>query len=93
MYTLMTAPSIVYLLMGFGTLFILADLMRIYRGCPPPKVVYRYLPKTFEQEQDSAPLPSTVFKKMFEQPDSWTSGIISTDSRPRTYNQYWISQE
>ncbi len=39
--------------------------------CPPNHVEYRYIPKTFEQEQE-APVPVlSVFGKMFQDEDAW----------------------
>ena len=39
--------------------------------CPPNRVEYRYIPKTFEQEQE-APVPVlSVFGKMFQDEDAW----------------------
>jgi hypothetical protein len=32
---------------------------------PPTQVVYRYIPRTFEEEQENPLLPSDVFAPMF----------------------------
>ena len=39
--------------------------------CPPNKIKYKYLPRSFEQEQDELPRPSNVFSDMFKLPSTW----------------------
>jgi hypothetical protein len=47
--------------------------------CPPPVIDFRYLDKTFE-EQQSLPVPlSSIYSNMFEGKDAW----IQTNNNAR----------
>lgn len=54
-----------------GTIFIVIDIVKSYYNCPPEKTIYKFIPRTFEEEQNY-PIPvQTIFNKMFEQPSPW----------------------
>ena len=57
------------------------------------KVVYRYIPRTLEEEMETPIYISEIFKTMFSQPSTW---IDSTDDdairRKENMNKYFISQ-
>lgn len=60
-----------FFLLFIGLIFVVTGYIQSNQQCPPPVVVYRYIPRTFEEEQDNpAPLMS-VFGKMFEEPDQY----------------------
>jgi hypothetical protein len=56
------------------------------------KVEYRYIPRTFIQEQLNPLQPSDAFDDMFNGIDPWQGGVALPHPRTK-YNQYWISQE
>lgn len=62
--------------------------------CPPPKIEYRYIPRTFKQEQDNPARVSQIFSKMFEEPSPWVAGVRleGNSSKNRAINRYFISQ-
>lgn len=39
------------------------------------KIEYRYVPRTFEEEQNEPVYPSDIYKKMFEVPSIWVSSF------------------
>ena len=39
-----------------GLLFVIINLVKTYNPCPAPKVIYRYVPRTFIEEQEN-PVP------------------------------------
>lgn len=46
-----------------------------YNFCPPPRVEYRYIPRTFEQEQlDRTPILAT-YGKLFTNASPWEESI------------------
>jgi len=57
------------------------------------KIIYRYIPRTFEEEQVD-PIPvSDVFETMFSQPDPWVTSMRYYDVRKQeNINRYFITQ-
>ena len=37
--------------------------------CPPDQVIYKYVPRTFKEEQEDPVKVSDVFRDMFEKPN------------------------
>jgi len=65
--------SIILLFAIIGIIFITAGYIKGNFQCPPPKIEYRYIQKSFEDEQD-APTPlmsiSGIYS-MFENDSPW----------------------
>ncbi len=58
-----------------------------------PKIVYRYLPRTLEEEQKEPIAVSELYNSMFTQTSPWIGGMNDLDLRKRELvNQYFISQ-
>lgn len=77
----------------FGLLLITVEIVKMTFKCPPAKVVYRYIPRTFEEEQNEPVYPSEIFKKMFKNPSPWISGANEVDSRiNESLNKFFITQ-
>lgn len=59
----------------------------------PPKIIYRYIPRTFAEEQMEPVYPSEIFETMFSQPSPWLLSIRNYDQRKQEQiNQYFVSQ-
>ena len=57
------------------------------------KIIYRYIPRTFEEEQQDPPLVSDIFATMFSQPDPWVTCMRFYDVRKQeNINRYFITQ-
>jgi hypothetical protein len=57
------------------------------------KVVYKYLPRTLEEEQTEPIFVSQIFSPMFTQPSVWIDSIKEDDNRKtEQLNKYFISQ-
>lgn len=57
------------------------------------KVIYKYLPRTLEEEQTEPIYVSQIFSPMFTQPSVWIDSINEDDKRKtETLNKYFISQ-
>ena len=57
------------------------------------KIIYKYIPRTFEEDQNQPILPSQIFKKMFDKPSPWVDSIGTYDRKNQDkINQYFISQ-
>ena len=54
-----------------GFTFIIVGYIKSKQDCPPPQIEYRYVPRTFREEQED-PTPITeIFEKMFLEPTNW----------------------
>lgn len=62
--------------------------------CPTMKVVYKYVPKTLEQEYSDPNYPSEIFYDMFNKPSTWIGGINDLDlgKKREKINDFFISQ-
>ncbi len=58
-----------------------------------PNIVYRYIPRTFEEEHWD-PIPVTdIFQTMFSQPSPWVGSIRNYDRRKQEkINKYFVNQ-
>ena len=76
-----------------GLMMVIIQIVIMYHTCPPPVIEYRYVPRTYEEEQNEPVYPSDIFKKMFKNPSPWISGANEVDSRiNESLNKYFISQ-
>ena len=66
--------SIVILLFMVGVIMILIGYTRQYSICPNPRIEYRYIPRTFFDEQLSSPNILKQFSSMFEEENPWILG-------------------
>ena len=57
-----------------------------------PKIIYKYIPRTLQEEEESPIYVSEIFKTMFSQPSSWIdSQNEDTIRRQENLNKYFIS--
>jgi hypothetical protein len=79
-------------LLFIGLLFIMIDIVKSTHKCKN-KVIYRYIPKTFEEEQNSDVMVSDIFKTMFSRPSPWINSITDSENKDKkSINDYYISQ-
>jgi len=84
---------LVIIILFIGILLITVSLTQSAQKCPPEKIIYRYLPRTFEEEQDEPVYVSDIFNTMFTQDSPWVKSINSYDARKaEAVNKYFISQ-
>ena len=86
--------SIVMLLSFFAILMIAIGYINQLKKCPPSRVEYRYIPRTFQEEQDNPVKVSELYEQMFNEPSPWISGFkfSSNETKNREINRYFISQ-
>ena len=84
--------SLIFLIIGIVLLVVYFITMKAVSNVEQ-KVVYRYIPRTLEEEMKSPVYISEIFRTMFSQPSTW---IDSTDTdairRKENMNKYFISQ-
>jgi len=74
--------SVSFFLLFTGLVLISVGYVRSQSSTPPPRVEFRYVPRTFEQEQD-VPIPVlSVFGKMFGDRDPWSKYKFYQDTFP-----------
>ena len=74
--------SLAFFLLFAGLLLISSGYMKSQQHCPAPRVEFRYVPRTFEQEQD-VPVPVlSVYGKMFTERDPWMKDHYFVDQYP-----------
>lgn len=78
-----------------GIIFIIISVTQATKKCPEQKIVYRYIPRTFIEDQEN-PVPlDDIFYEMFNNPTPW---VASVDIERRkndigeNLNRYYLSQ-
>ena len=86
---------------GFFFIFLIIGIMLItlymisnsVKNNTNAKIVYKYIPRTLEEEEESPVYVSQIFKAMFEQPSVWINSIKDDYMKHNeVYNKYYISQ-
>lgn len=75
-----------------GILGIAVGYVNQLKKCPPPKIEYRYIPRTFQEDQDNPVKVSELYHTMFTEPTPWIRGVGSSPSKNSEINRYFISQ-
>lgn len=76
-----------------GILLVVIELVRSQKNDTVEKIVYRYIPRTFDEEQNEPVYPSDIFNAMFTQPSTWIGETTDLDTRKReSINRFFISQ-
>jgi hypothetical protein len=84
--------TIIIFIIGIIFLTIYFMSMDIVSKCEQ-KVIYKYLPRTLEEEETEPIFVSQIFSPMFTQPSVWIDSIYEDDKRKtETLNKYFISQ-
>jgi hypothetical protein len=85
--------TVLLLCVIIGVVCITINLVALNIPIPETKIVYRYMPKTFEEEQCQQPFVTDIFKTMFTQQTPWVNSIMDYDRRKQeSVNKYYISQ-
>jgi len=85
--------TLTLILFIFGIIFITASISRSLGEKSKERIIYRYIPRTLEEEELDPAYPSEIFATMFTQPSTWIGGINDLDTRKReAINKYFVSQ-
>ena len=87
---------VLFSLLFIGMVFIVVGFIRSQRHCAPAKVEYRFVPRTFIEDQEN-PVPVTdIFAKMFYESTPWLSHesakLLGPPSQRQALNKFFISQ-
>lgn len=76
-----------------GIICITINLTKLNTNIPTTKIVYKYIPKTFDEEQREQPYVTDLFKTMFTDQTPWVNSIMDYDRRKQeSINKYYVSQ-
>lgn len=86
--------SIIVLLTFVGIVAIIIGYINQIKVCAPAPVEYRYIPRTFEDEQNDPVKASKLFRNMFEEATPWVAGTRIGFTKPNIFkiNRFNISQ-
>lgn len=85
--------GLLILCLFIGLVFIIMELTKVSTKCPPQKIVYKYIPRTLEEEEFEPAHVTDIFKTLFTQPSTWIGEVNDLDIRKREQiNKYFISQ-
>lgn len=69
------------------------NVVKTNQQCAQQQIIYKYIPRTHEEEMDEPVYPSDIFATMFSQPSPWIKGINEIDERKlQEINKYYVSQ-
>lgn len=74
-----------------GVIMVIIEIVR--KKCPEQKILYRYIPRSFSEEQTEPANVSDIFYSMFNLQDPWFTSAIYVDNRKQEeINKYFVSQ-
>ena len=81
--------SIVLLLFIIGLIMVLTGYTRQYTICPNPRIEYRYIPRTFYDEQLSSGNVLKQFSGMFEDENPWLKDRSLKEDKVKNYSNFF----
>lgn len=78
-----------------GMLIIISSIIISYNQCPEPQIIYRYVPRTFIEEQENPVPMDDIFYHMFNNPSPWVASVDVERKRNdigENLNRYYVSQ-
>jgi hypothetical protein len=78
--------SIIVVLLIISIIFIAVGYIKSNQKCPPPIVEFRYIPRTFKEEQNVTTPILSQFGKLFNEPSAWikNNGFIRNNVDARS---------
>jgi hypothetical protein len=85
--------TILLLIFITGLILIIIQFVLLKQKCPRQTIIYRYIPRTLEEEQNEQAYPSEIFRAMFTQKTPWIGEINDIDlNRKEAVNNFFASQ-
>jgi hypothetical protein len=63
--------ALVLMIMLIGITFMIMGYVKTNQQCPPPIIKYRYIPRTFKNEQENPTPLYSIFGSMFTNASPW----------------------
>ncbi len=71
---------LIVLILLIACMFIIIDVTKMYYKCPPNKIEYRYIPRSFNDEQDDPVSIKSIYGIMFDRPSPWVNSFTDTSN-------------
>lgn len=85
--------NILILILFVGIVFVVVDLVKTEKKCPQNQVIYRFIPRTLDEELEAPAFATDIFRTMFTQPSPWIKSMDNmTLAKREDINQFFISQ-
>jgi hypothetical protein len=84
--------SIITIMTFIGIIGIAVGYVNQLKKCPPPKIEYRYISRTFKQDQENPVKVSELFHTLFTEPTPWIRDVNANPTKNSEVNRYFISQ-
>lgn len=89
----MISKAALLIIIFIGIWLITINLVYDSQSPPKPKIEYRYIPRTLEEEQLEPVFVSDIFKTMFSQQSPWIFSVKNLDRKKQeSVNKFFISQ-
>ena len=76
----MKIKDVLLIISMIGGIFIIINLTKMYNKCPEDKIIYKYIPRTFKEEQESPIDVEEIFEDLFKKPSPWVGGFRKNDN-------------
>jgi hypothetical protein len=85
--------GVIVILLFIGILCVVISLVENTKKCPKEKIIYRYIPRTFEEDQNEPVYVTDIFYSMFNHPSPWVRSINNVDYKKLSeLNKFFIKQ-
>jgi hypothetical protein len=75
---ILSIRSLIVMLLLLAFIMIVIDVTKMNYKCPTNKIEYRYIPRSFEDEQDNIIPIKQIFGKMFDNPSPWINSFTES---------------
>jgi hypothetical protein len=80
-------------LLFIGIILITISLTKEFNKCSQKEIIYRYIPRTLDEEMENPNFVTDIFYNMFSEPSPWLGSIQNYDrKKAEQINKYFISQ-
>lgn len=81
------------IILFMGILLLTVNMMKSSQTEKKPKIEYKYIPRTFDEEMDDRGFVSDIFATMFSQQSPWVFSNANYDRvKQKEINKFFISQ-
>lgn len=87
--------KVLILIIIIGIILTIIEITKNSVKCNNNNIIYRYLPRTFKEEQNEPVFVTDIFKTMFSQPGVWEAGMgarAEEDKKVEQINKFFVSQ-
>ena len=83
--------GILIIILITAILFVTIDVTKTYNSSPPPQTIYKFIPRSFAENQAN-PVPlDAIFGKMFNNATPWVASF-GKDIKQHKINDFFVSQ-